>query len=117
MSQITLLNVVIGFGVIILIPFYFIDLKLGNQIKLDIPFLLILTYVIFFPGLISFFFWIKGVGLIGANRSGVYLHLMPILGAIMAMIIFKEKIMFYHFLGAIFIISGIVLSNKKKLNA
>tara|TARA_B100000686_G_scaffold53704_1_gene57918 strand:+ start:229 stop:1134 length:906 start_codon:yes stop_codon:yes gene_type:complete len=117
LSQITLLQVVIGFGVIILIPFYFIDLNIGNQIKFDIPFLLILTYVIFFPGLISFFFWIKGVGLIGANRAGLYLHLMPILGAIMAMMIFNEKIMFYHFVGAIFIISGIVLSNKKKLNA
>jgi len=34
----------------------------------------------------------------------------------MAMIIFKEKFMFYHFLGAIFIVTGITLSNKKKLN-
>jgi len=117
LSQITLLQVVIGFGVIILIPFYFIDINIGNEIKFDMPFFLILTYVIFFPGLISFFLWIKGVGLIGANRAGVYLHLMPILGAIMAMIIFDEKIMFYHFVGAIFIVSGIILSNRKKLNA
>ena len=117
LSQITLLQVVIGFGVIILIPFYFIDINIGNEIKFDMPFFLILTYVIFFPGLISFFLWIKGVGLIGANRAGVYLHLMPILGAIMAMIIFDEKIMFYHFVGAIFIVSGIFLSNRKKLNA
>ena len=117
LSQITLLQVVIGFGVIILIPFYFIDIRIGNEIKFDIPFFLILTYVILFPGLISFFLWIKGVGLIGANRAGVYLHLMPILGAIMAMMIFDEKILFYHFVGAVFIVSGIVLSNKKKLNA
>jgi len=117
LSQITLLQVVIGFGVIILIPFYFIDIRIGNEIKFDIPFFLILTYVILFPGLISFFLWIKGVGLIGANRAGIYLHLMPILGAIMAMMIFDEKILFYHFVGAIFIVSGIVLSNRKKLNA
>ncbi len=117
LSQITLLQVVIGFGVIILIPFYFIDISIGNEIKFDMPFFLILTYVVFFPGLISFFLWIKGVGLIGANRAGVYLHLMPILGAIMAMIIFDEKIMFYHFVGAIFIILGIILSNRKKINA
>ena len=117
LSQITLLQVVIGFGVIILIPFYFIDINIGNEIKFDIPFFLILTYVVLFPGLISFFLWIKGVGLIGANRAGVYLPLMPILGAIMAMIIFGEKILFYHFVGAVFIIAGIVLSNKKKLNA
>ena len=117
LSQITLLQVVIGFGVIILIPFYFIDINIGNEIKFDIPFFLILTYVVLFPGLISFFLWIKGVGLIGANRAGVYLHLMPILGAIMAMIIFGEKILFYHLVGAVFIIAGIVLSNKKKSNA
>jgi len=31
----------------------------------------------------------------------------------MAIILFDEKFMFYHFLGALFIISGITLSNKK----
>ena len=87
---------------------------MGNLIKLEKPFFLTLTYVVLFPGLASFFFWIKGVSLIGANRAGVFLHLMPILGAVMAMIIFDEKILFYHFLGAIFIVAGITLSNKKK---
>jgi len=90
---------------------------MGNLIKLEKPFFLTLTYVVLFPGLASFFFWIKGVALIGANRAGVFLHLMPILGAVMAMIIFNEKIMFYHFLGAVFIVAGITLSNKKLVNA
>ena len=78
---------------------------------------MILSYVVLFPGLASFILWIKGISLIGANRSGVFLHLMPILSAIMAMIIFKEKFMLYHILGAVFIVTGIVLSNKKVLNA
>ena len=78
------------------------------------PFYLTLTYVVIFPGLTSFFFWIKGIALIGANRAGIFLHLMPIFGAIMAMIIFDEKFMFYHFLGAVFILIGIILSNRKK---
>ena len=55
----------------------------------------------------------KGVALIGANRAGIYLHLMPILAAILAMIIFDEVLLFYHYIGGIFIISGILLSNKK----
>ena len=42
---------------------------------------------------------------------------MPIMSAIMAMIIFDEKFMFYHILGAIFIFTGIILSNKKTKNA
>ena len=117
LSPISLLQIVITFGVIFLIPMYFIDYSLGSVIKLESSFYLVLFYVVFFPGLISFLFWIKGVKLIGANRSGVFLHLMPILGAIMAMIIFNEKILFYHFLGAIFIIAGITVSNKKTQNA
>ena len=90
---------------------------MGNKIILGKPFYLTLTYVVIFPGLASFFFWIKGISIIGANRAGAFLHLMPIFGAIMAIIIFKEKFMFYHFLGAIFIIAGITLSNKNKKNA
>jgi len=116
-SQITLLEVVIISGLIFLIPIYFIEMNSGHLIKLEKPFYLTLAYVVLFPGLASFFFWIKGISLIGANRAGVFLHLMPIFGAIMAMIIFKEKFMFYHFLGAIFIVAGITLSNKKKSNA
>ena len=88
-------------------------MNMGNSIKLEKPFFLTLTYVVLFPGLASFFFWIKGVALIGANRSGVFLHLMPIFGAVMAMVIFNEKFMFYHLFGAVFILMGIILSNRK----
>ncbi len=115
-SQITLLQVVITFGFIFLIPIYFIEMNMGYIIKLEKTFYLTLAYVVIFPGLVSFFFWIKGIAIIGANRAGVFLHLMPIFGAIMAIVIFDEKFMFYHFLGAIFIIAGITLSNKKTIN-
>ncbi len=115
-SQIALLQVVIISGLVFLVPIYFIEMSLGNLITLDKPFYLTLAYVVIFPGLASFFFWIKGISIIGANRAGVFLHLMPIFGAIMAIIIFDEKFMFYHFLGALFIIAGITLSNKNRSN-
>ena len=117
LSQLTLLEVVISFGFIFLIPIYFIEYQIGYRIVLDQNFYIILLYVVLFPGLISFIFWIKGVSLIGANRAGIFLHMMPVLSAIMAMIIFDEKFMFYHMLGAIFILTGILLSNKKINNA
>ncbi len=116
-SQLALLQVVIILGLIFLIPIYFIEMNLGHLIVLELPFYLTLSYVVIFPGLLAFFFWIKGISIIGANRAGVFLHLMPIFGAIMAMIIFDEKFMYYHLLGAIFILAGITLSNKKNTNA
>ena len=112
-SQLTLLQLVIIFGLIFLIPVSIGEIFLGNKIKLGIPFYLTLTYVVFFPGLFAFFFWIKGISIIGANRAGIFLHLMPVFGAIMAIIIFEEKFMYYHLFGAIFIIAGITLSNKR----
>ena len=112
-SQIALLEVVIITGLIFLIPIYILEMIFGNQIVLGKPFILTLSYVVIFPGLASFFFWIKGISIIGANRAGVFLHLMPVFGSIMAIILFNEKFMFYHLLGAIFIIAGITLSNKK----
>ena len=112
-SQITLLEVVIIIGLLFLVPIYILEMSFGNQIVLGKPFILTLSYVVIFPGLASFFFWIKGISIIGANRAGVFLHLMPVFGSVMAIILFNEKFMFYHLLGAIFIISGITLSNKK----
>mgnify|MGYP001465721679 FL=1 len=116
-SQITLLEVVIICGLVFLIPIYILEMNFGNHIVLGKPFILTLSYVVIFPGLASFFFWIKGIGIIGANRAGVFLHLMPVFGSIMAIILFDEKFMIYHLLGAIFIIAGITLSNKKIKNA
>ena len=117
LSQLSLLQVIITFGLIFLIPIYIIEMNLGYNIKLNTPFILTLSYVVLFPGLASFICWIKGISLIGANRSGGFLHLMPIIAAIMDMVIFGEKFMIYHILGAIFILSGIILSNRKVLNA
>tara|TARA_Y100000996_G_scaffold162251_1_gene125900 strand:- start:284 stop:1186 length:903 start_codon:yes stop_codon:yes gene_type:complete len=116
-SQISLLQVLMTFGLVFLMPIYFIEYQFGFRIIMDKPFILILSYVVLLPGLASFILWIKGISLIGANRSGVFLHLMPILSTVMAMIFFKEKFMFYHMLGACFIISGILLSNQKVKNA
>jgi drug/metabolite transporter (DMT)-like permease len=38
---------------------------------------------------------------------------MPIFSTILAILIFNEKFMAYHLIGAIFIVTGIALSSKK----
>ena len=113
LSQIALLQTIITMGLIFLLPIYIVEMKMGYLATLNLPFVLTLTYVVLFPGLASFLFWIKGIAIIGANRSGIFLHSMPIFGALMAMIIFKEKFMFFHLMGAVLILIGILLSNKK----
>ena len=112
LSQLSLLQVIISSGLIFLLPIYIIEMNQGRIVTLELSFILTLIYVVLFPGLASFICWIKGIGLIGANRSGIFLHLMPIFSTIMAILIFNEQFMIFHLVGAIFIISGIVLSSK-----
>ena len=112
LSQISLLQVIISSGLIFLLPIYIIEMNQGRFVTLELPFILTLIYVVLFPGLASFICWIKGIGLIGVNRSGIFLHLMPIFSTIMAILIFNEKFMVYHLVGAILIISGIILSSR-----
>ena len=113
-SQLSLLQTIISAGLIFLLPAYLIELSLGYKANIHLPFVLTLTYVVLFPGLASFIFWIKGISIIGSNRAGIFLHLMPIFSTILAILIFDEKFMIYHLIGAILIITGIILSSRKK---
>ena len=115
-SQLSLLQTIISAGLVFLLPAYLIELLLGYKANINLPFILTLSYVVLFPGLASFILWIKGISIIGSNRSGIFLHLIPIFSTMMAIIIFKEKFMIYHLIGAILIITGIILSSKKRTN-
>ena len=86
-SQLALLEIIIICGFIFLVPIYFIEMSFGNKIVLGLPFILTLGYVVLFPGIFAFLFWIKGISIIGANRAGVFLHLMTIFGALMLSLI------------------------------
>ena len=116
LSQLSLLQTIISAGLILLLPAYLIEIALGFRLNINLPFVLTLGYVVLFPGLASFICWIKGISIIGSNRSGIFLHLMPIFSTALAIIIFKEKFMLFHLFGAIFIIAGIFLSSKSIKN-
>jgi len=113
LTHISFLQTIITGGLILLLPAYLIEMALGYKLNINLPFVLTLSYVVLFPGLASFFFWIKGISIIGSNRSGIFLHLMPIFSTVMAILIFNEKFMNFHLIGATLIITGIVLSSKK----
>ena len=113
LTNISFLQMIITSGLILLLPAYLIEMSLGYRATINLPFILTLSYVVLFPGLASFFFWIKGISIIGSNRSGIFLHLIPIFSTIMAILILNEKFMGFHLIGSALIITGIILSSKK----
>ena len=102
------------FTVILLFPVYLYDIFIqDNFINIDQKTLLVIGYTGIFPSIISYMCWNTGVALIGPNKSGPFLHLMPIFGGILAFLVFRETLEIYHYAGILSVIIGIIIANKK----
>ena len=112
-SQFTLIQLMVSVGIIFLIPQFFYERSIGLELNLNKSFVVILLYVVIFPALAAYYCWQKGIEIVGPNRATMFIQLMPLLSAVLAIIIFKEKFEMYHFVGAAFILTGIYLSNRK----
>ena len=112
-SQFALIQLMVTVGIVFLIPQFFYEKALGLEVNFNKAFFLILFYVVIFPAIAAYYCWQKGIEIIGPNRSTMFIQLMPLFSAVMAIIIFGEKFEFYHLAGAIFILTGIYLSNRK----
>jgi drug/metabolite transporter (DMT)-like permease len=114
-TQFELLQIFVTIGLFFLFPQYLAEHYIGKEINYNKAFFSILAFVVIFPSIFAFYAWQKAIEIIGPTRSSIFLHLMPLFGAIMAIVIFRETFELYHFIGAGFIISGIYLSNLKKI--
>ena len=112
-SQFSLIQLMVSVGIIFLIPQFLYEKSIGLEVNLNKSFFIILFYVVIFPALAAYYCWQKGVEIVGPNRATMFIQLMPLLSAVLAIIIFQEKFELYHFIGATFILSGIYLSNRK----
>ncbi len=113
----TLVHIICTFGVICVTPQYLYELSQGQIIKFDINLVYTLIFLAIFPSIGSYYCWAGAVSIIGANRAGISLSLIPLFSSIMAIFLFKEQFQFFHLIGAILIILGLILSNKEVKNA
>jgi len=115
-SQLANLEVMIIIGVIFIIPFYIMESFNSTYLPSTRLDLAIIGYVAVFASIVAFFSWNKGVSIIGPNRASLFLHLIPVFSAIWAVSFLNEKFAFFHVIGVLFILSGIILSNIKLSN-
>jgi drug/metabolite transporter (DMT)-like permease len=116
-SLLSLIQVICTFGLIILLPAFLFELTQEKIIEVNSNFFYILFFIAIFPSIGSYYCWAGAVSIIGANRAGIFLSLIPLFSTIFAIIFFNEKFLFFHFIGSILIILGLFLSNKKIRNA
>jgi drug/metabolite transporter (DMT)-like permease len=112
----TLVHILCTLGLLFILPQFLFELSQGKIIKFDVNLGFILIYLALFPSIGSYYCWAGAVAIIGANRAGIFLSLIPLFSTIMAIFFFDEKFYFFHFIGSILIVIGLFLSNKKIIN-
>ncbi len=101
-------------GVVLLIPFYLYVLSQGVYLEMSSPNLLTIAYVALLPSIAAFLLWNQGVKMVGAATAGQFIHLMPVIGTLMAVIFLGEQLFWFHVIGALAIGAGVFLSLTEK---
>ncbi len=71
-----------------------------------------LIYIILGPSIASNFLFMRSIDLIGPHQASIFLYLMPLIGAVMAMIFLGERPQLFHLAGFVLIIGGVILSTR-----
>lgn len=66
-----------------------------------------------FPSFLAQVFYIRGVELIGPGRAGIFVNLIPVFGAAMAVAFLGEPFGWYQAAGLALVMAGIVLAQKR----
>ena len=113
----TLVHILCSFGLIFIFPQFIFEFSQGQKIDFNINLFYILIFLALFPSIGSYYCWAGAVSIIGANRAGIFLSLIPLFSTIMAIFFYNEQFQFFHLIGSILIILGLFLSNKEIKNA
>ncbi|WP_299811376.1 DMT family transporter [uncultured Roseibium sp.] len=74
---------------------------------------MVVFYIALFPSCLGQIFFMRGVEMIGPARAGVFINLVPIFAAILAVSILGEPFKWHHGLALSLVLGGIWLSERK----
>jgi drug/metabolite transporter (DMT)-like permease len=94
------------------VPFYAVEI-LRDGFRMPGPEAwAIIAYTAIFPSMVSQIFFIRGVAILGANRAGLFINLVPIFGALLAVLILGESFRPYHMVGLVLVLGGIAMAER-----
>ena len=110
LSPLPFLGIMVIIGTIILVPLLLTNPFNEAPIVWSDGMIKALAYIAIFPSIFAYLAWNYGMQKLGAATGGQYIHLMPLFGALMAVIFLGESIQLYHLLGGACIALGLWLS-------
>ncbi|MFO1398251.1 MAG: DMT family transporter [Burkholderiales bacterium] len=106
------LFVIAVIGDVVMIPFWLGEMALGLRMHWTWGNLAALLAVSLFSSVLAYIFWNRGVAEVGASVAGLFVHLMPVFGIVLAWLVLGERLLPFHVAGIALILSGIWLTSR-----
>lgn len=94
------------FAVLILLPPYL----MGPMTPINSQNIGLIAYAGIPASIITTFLWMRAVRQIGANQSSIFINLMPLFSALIAMAFLGEQVDSFHFIGGMLILAGVIMA-------
>lgn len=111
-SSLSLLAACAWVGVLILAPLTVFEVAFVRAPQFSVSGVMAILYVGVCSSFLSYLLWNKGVAELGANAAGLFIHLMPVFGSVLAWLFLNERVQLYHFAGIALILGGIYLTTR-----
>ena len=72
-----------------------------------------IIYVVIFPSTLAYLFFNRGIALIGPNRASPFLHLVPVFGSAMAILLLGEELRLFHVIGYVLVLAGVIIASRQ----
>jgi len=115
LNSLSFLATLIIIGTLFISPFYIWEMSTGKTMNISQATIGSIVYVALFASILAYIFWNKAIQIIGANKTGIFIHLMPVFSIILAIIFLNEELREYHVKGTILIFTGIFLTTAGKI--
>jgi drug/metabolite transporter (DMT)-like permease len=113
MHPLSFLAVGMGGGALFLVPAMVLELNGGRTVTFDAESVSSFVYICIFPSLLGYLFLNRGVELIGANRAAPFMHLVPVFGSVLAIVLLGERFEVFHAIGYALVFAGITIATRK----
>jgi drug/metabolite transporter (DMT)-like permease len=94
------------------LPLFAAEYAFGRHMAPTLPNLAALVAVALFSSVLAYIFWNRGVELVGASVAGLFVHLMPVFGVVLAWAFLGERLAPFHLAGIALILAGIYVTSR-----
>lgn len=109
---VSLITAMAFFALVASLPFAAWEILSGNVLWPDRQGWLVAIYTAVFPAIVAQVLWVRGLEMIGSNRGGVFINIVPIFASVMAVFILGERFEYYHAIAMALVLGGVALAQR-----